>query len=96
MSEPLSNDSTRALVSSGAGGDSQLRDSVKACTWMFRVDVRIVDRPNFQPTYLSLVLNTRDTVLKASLSKAKILSYAFMGLDVASGVAMYEGFIHSS
>ena len=33
MSEPLSNDSTRALVSSEAGGDSQLRDSVKACTW---------------------------------------------------------------
>jgi len=88
--------STRALESEGAGQESHLGDSVKACTWLFRVEIRIVDRQNFQPTYFSHVLKTRDTVLKATLSKAKILSYSCLGLDESSGVAKFEGFIHSS
>ncbi len=67
MSGPIETDLTNALDSRGA--DPQLGDSVKACTWMFRVEIRIVDRPNFHPTYFSHVLKTRNTVLKATLSK---------------------------
>ena len=39
------------------------------------------------------VLKTRDTVPKATLSKAKIVSYSCPGHDEASGEAKIEGFI---
>ena len=79
-----------------SGRTSPMCDSLKACTWGFNVDVRVVDAQNFEPTYFSTVLSTRQEKLHNTLQGAKILSYSCLGMDPASGIATFDGFIHAS
>ena len=74
---------------------SSRSDKSRACTWVFTVDVRVVDVQNFEPTYFSTVLSTRQEKLQETMRHAKIISYSCLGLDKASGIATFDGFIHA-